>query len=101
MHLFLVCTKLYKLELIQTQVKAEVNNTDITDESMIRHMNVEWRIESGGEGVTQVREDEVALMNSKFKGKCRTCRKYGQKQNKCSQKNKSKEEKGNKKFLGQ
>ena len=29
MHLFLVCAKLYKSELMQTQVEAEVNDTTI------------------------------------------------------------------------
>ena len=39
-HLLLVCAKLYKLELMQAQVQAEVNNTEITYKSLIRHMNV-------------------------------------------------------------
>ena len=63
-------------------------------------MNVAWRIKSSGEGVAQLRENEVVLTNMNFKGKCHTCGKYGHKQSKCSKKNKSKEEKGNKKFMG-
>ena len=49
----------------------------------------------------QVGEGKVALMNMKFKGKCHACGKYGHKQNKCTEKNKSEEEKGNKKFSGE
>ena len=63
------------------------------------HVNVAWRIESGGEGVLQIGEGKVALINTEFKGKCHTCRKYGHKQNKCLEKNKSEEEKGNMIFL--
>ena len=40
MHLFLVCAKLYKSKLMQAQVEAEVNDTEITYESLIRHVNV-------------------------------------------------------------
>ena len=40
------------------------------------------------------------LTNAKFKGKCHTRGKYRHKQSKCPKKNKSKEEKGNKKFTG-
>ena len=43
MHHFLVCTKLYKLELMKAQVEAEVNNTDTVRKSLMRHMNVAWR----------------------------------------------------------
>ena len=34
MHLFLVCAKLYKSELMQAQVEAEVNNMAIMYESL-------------------------------------------------------------------
>ena len=44
MHLFLVCAKLYKSELTQAQVEAEVNNMEIMNESLMKHMNVAWRI---------------------------------------------------------
>ena len=87
-HLFLVCTKLYKSELTQAQVEAEMNNTDIMYKSLIRCMNVAWRIKSDGEGVTQVGDGKVALMKMEFKEKCHTCEKYGHKQTKCSKKNK-------------
>ena len=63
MHLFLVHAKLYKSELMQAQVEAEVNDIDIAYKSLIRCMNVAWKIESGGKGVLQVREGKVALMN--------------------------------------
>ena len=63
-------------------------------------MNVAWEIEATREGVAQLEENKVALMNTEFKGKCHTCEKYGHKQSKCPKKNKSKEEKGNKKFMG-
>ena len=63
-------------------------------------MNVGWRIESGIEGVLQVGEIKVVLTNTEFKGKCQTCGKYGYKQNKCPERKRSKEEKGNKKFMG-
>ena len=33
MHLFLVCAKLYKSEVTQAQVEAEVNNTESMFES--------------------------------------------------------------------
>ena len=48
-HLILVCVKLEKSELIQAQVEAEVNDTKIMYGSLIRCMNVAWRIESSGE----------------------------------------------------
>ena len=48
-HLFLMCTKLYKSELTQAQVKAKVNSMEIIYKSLIRHMNVAWRIELGRE----------------------------------------------------
>ena len=54
MHLFLVCKKLYKSELMQAQVEAKVNDMEIIYKSLIRHMNVAWRMKSCGEGVTQV-----------------------------------------------
>ena len=72
-----MCTKLYKSKLMQAQVDAEVNDMEIMYESLIRHMNVAWRIESGREGVAQLGENEIVLMNMKFKGKCHTCGKYG------------------------
>ena len=100
MHLFLVCEKLYKLDLMQAQVEAEVNNIDIAYKRLIRHMNVAWRIESGIEGVMQAGEGKVVLMNTEFKEKCHTREKYEHKQNRCPKKNKSEEEKGSKKFLG-
>ena len=75
-NLFLVCAKPYKLESMQAQVEAEVNDTDIMYESLVKHMNVAWRIKSDREGVTQVGEDKVALMNIEFKRKCHTCGKY-------------------------
>ena len=40
MHFSLICTKLYKSELMQAQVEAEVEYTDIVYESMITCMNV-------------------------------------------------------------
>ena len=46
MHLFLVCTKLYKSELMQAQVEAEVNDVEIMHKNLIRSMNVAWRIET-------------------------------------------------------
>ena len=95
MHLFLDWAKLYQSELMQAHVEAEVNNTDIAHKSLIRHMNVAWKIEFGGEGVMQTGEGEVELMNIEFKGG-----KYGHKQNKCPKKNKPKKGKGNKKFSG-
>ena len=85
---------------MQAQVEAKVNNTDIMCKSLIRCMNVAWRIDSGEEGVMQVKEGKVQLMNMEFKGKCHKCGNYGYKENKCTKKNKSVEEKGNKKFLG-
>ena len=85
---------------MQAQVEAEVKNTDITYKSLIRHMNVAWRIESGGEGVPQVGEGKVVLVNMEFRGKCCACVQYRHKQNKCPKKNKSEEEKGSKKFSG-
>ena len=72
-HLFLVCAKLYKSELTQAQVEEEVNDMEIMYESLIRCMNVVWRIKSSGEGVAQVGESEVMLRNTEFKGKCHTC----------------------------
>ena len=39
MHLFSVCAKLYKWELMQAQVEAEVNDMDIMYKSLIRRMN--------------------------------------------------------------
>ena len=39
MHLFLVCTQLYKSGLMQTQVESEVKDKDIMYESLIRCMN--------------------------------------------------------------
>ena len=45
MHLFLVCVKLYKSELTQAQVETEVNTMEIMYKSLIRHMNMAWRIE--------------------------------------------------------
>ena len=75
-HLFLVCAKLYKSKLMQAQVEAEVNNTNIMFESLIRCMNVAWRIKSDREGITQVGEGKVALTKMEFKGKCHTCGKY-------------------------
>ena len=69
-------------ELMQAQVEAEVNNMEIMYKSLIRPMNVAWRIKSD-RGVVQVGESEVALTNTEFKGKCHTCGKYGHKQNKC------------------
>ena len=39
MHLFLVCTKLYKFELMQAQVEAEVIHTEIMYKSLISCMN--------------------------------------------------------------
>ena len=80
MHLLLVCTKLYKSELTQVQVEAKVNNTEIKYKSLIRNVNVAWRIKSSREGVTQVGENKVVLMNTEFKGKYHTCRKYGHRQ---------------------
>ena len=62
-------------------------------------MNVAWRIESGRELVTQVGKGKVALMKTEFEGNCYVCGKYGWKPNKCF-KNKSEEERGNKKFGG-
>ena len=60
-------------------------------------MKVAWRIESGGEGVTQVGKGKVALTNMEFKGKCHLCEKYGQKQTnvprRINQKKKKKERK--------
>ena len=47
LHLFLVCAKLYKSELVQAQVEADVNSTEITCKNLMRHMNIAWRIESG------------------------------------------------------
>ena len=83
---------------MQAQVEAEVNNMEIMYKSLIRPMNVAWRIKSD-RGVVQVGESEVALMNTEFKGKCHTCGKYGHKQNKCPEKDKSEEERENKKFM--
>ena len=40
MHFFLVCVKLFKSELMQAQVEAEVNNMEIMYKSLIRHINV-------------------------------------------------------------
>ena len=48
----------------------------------------------------QVGENKVVLTNTGFKGKCHTCGKYGHKQNKHLEKDKSEEEERNKKFLG-
>ena len=73
---------------MQDQVEAEVNNTEITNKSLIRCMNVTQRIKSCGEGVMQVGEGKVALTNTEFKGKCHTCGMFGHKQ-KCPKKNKS------------
>ena len=39
-------------------------------------------------------------INKEFKERCHACGKYGHKQNKCPEKNKSEEEKGNEKFMG-
>ena len=100
MDLFLVCVKLYKSELMQVQLEAEVNNTEIIDKNLIRHMNVAWRIKSDEEGVAQVGESEAVLTSTEFKEKCHTCGKYRYRQNKCPKKNKCEEEKGNKKFTG-
>ena len=58
-------------------------------------MNAAWRIESSGKGVAQLAENEDVLMNMEFKRKCHTCGKYGLKQCKCPEKNKS-----NKKIKG-
>ena len=98
MHLFLVCAKLYISDLMQAQVEAEVNDTDIMYEGLIRHMNVAWRIKSGGEGVMQIGESKVVLTNMEYKGKYHSCGKYRHKQNKCLQKNESEEEKGTRNF---
>ena len=73
---------------MQAQVEADINNTDIPYESLIKCMNVAWKIKSGGKEVTQVQESEVVPINVEFKGKCHTCGK-GHKQNKCPEKNKS------------
>ena len=100
MHLLLVCTKLCKFKLMQTQVESEANDKEITYKSLMRHINTSWRIKSSGEGVAQLDENKVVLINMVFKGKCHTCGKCGHKQSKCPEKNKSKEEKGNKKFTG-
>ena len=67
-------------------------------ENLMRCMNIAWRIKSGREGVAQVGESEIALMNTGFKGKCHTSGKYGHKQNNCPNKNKSEKEKGKKKL---
>ena len=58
---------------MQAQVEAEVKDTGITYKSLIRCMNVAWRSESGGKGVTQVGEDKVVLTNTEFKGKSHSC----------------------------
>ena len=79
MHLFLVCAKLYKSELVQAQVEAVVNDTDIACKSLIRYMNVPWRNKSGGKGVMKVGESKVVLNNGEFKGICHSCGKYGHK----------------------
>ena len=54
MQLFLVCAKLYKSELMQAQMEVEVNNMEVTYKSLIRQMNVAWRIKSSREGVAQL-----------------------------------------------
>ena len=41
-----------------------------------RHINEAWRMEDGREGVAQVGEGEVVLMNMEFKEKCHTSGKY-------------------------
>ena len=69
------------MKSFQAQIEAEVNNTDITYKNLIRCINVAWRIASGGEGVMQVGQGKVALMNMEFKEKFHTCGKYGHKQN--------------------
>ena len=96
MHLILVCAKLYKSELMQAQVKADVNDMNIMYENSIRCMNAAWRIKSDCKGVTQVGERKVVLTDMAFKGKCRLCGKYWHKQNKYPEKNKTEEGKGNK-----
>ena len=87
MHLFLVCTKLYKSELILAQVEAEVNDVDIMYKNLIRCMNISGRIKAGGKGVMQVGEGKVALTDTEFEGKCHTCGKYAQTK-KCPEQNK-------------
>ena len=98
MHLFLVCTKLYKSKLVQAN-EAEVNSTDIMYKSHVSCMNVAWRIKSCKEKVMQVGEGEVVLTNMEFKGNCYTCGKYGHKQNKVPKKNKSEEKKETRNIL--
>ena len=54
---------------MQVQVEEKVNNIEIMYKSLIRHMNVAWRIKAGREGVMQLGENKVALTNMEFKGK--------------------------------
>ena len=100
MYLFLVCVKMQNSESMQAQVEAEVNDTDITCKISIRCLNITLIFESDSKRVTQVGESKVALTNIEFKGKCHTYEKYGHKQNKCPEKNKTKEGKENEKFSG-
>ena len=72
-----------------SSVEAEINDMEIMYKSLIRHMNVAWRIKSSGEGVAQVGESKVALNNTEFKGKCHIWGKYGHNQSKYPEKNKS------------
>ena len=58
---------------MQAQVEAEVDNTDIMYERLIRSKNVCLRINSGSKGVMQAGEGKVALTNIEFKGKCHAC----------------------------
>ena len=75
------------MELMQTQVEPEVNDTDITYQNLVTCMTVAWKIESGGKEVTQVGQHKFALVDMEFKRKCHLCGMYKHKQNKYPKKN--------------
>ena len=83
MHLFLVCAKLYKSELMQAQVEADVNDMILSTKFDKIH-DICMLNKCGSEGVMQVGECKIMLTKMEFKGKCYTCEKYGHKQNKCA-----------------
>ena len=76
---------------MKAQVEAEADDTNVMNKNLMRCMNFAWRIKSGAKGVAQVSKGKVALTNMEFKEKCNLYGKYGNKQNKCPKKNKTKE----------